>query len=103
MSDDELRQQFEKTNVQFENINVQFEKVSSQFEKTNAQFEKIDAQFENLREDMRQIETNLLTAFHNWARPMEIRQRNVSNAVSDYEERLSLVEERLRKLESNKK
>ena len=57
------------------------------------------AQFGAQREEMRQIETNLLTAFHNWARPMEIRQRNASTTVSAFDERISLVEERVSILE----
>jgi len=54
-------------------------------------------------------ETSLLTAFHDWARPMEIRVRNASSVASNaagfamgFEERLALAEERISALERKK-
>lgn len=47
-------------------------------------------------------ETNLLSAFHGWARTMEIKVRGVSAGMVWAEERLSLVEERLAELERRK-
>ena len=41
------------------------------------------------------VETNLLTAFHGWARSMEIRVRGVSGATAGFDERLALAEERI--------
>jgi len=47
-------------------------------------------------------ETNLLTAFHSWARAMEIRVRGVSGVATGFDERLALVEERVSELERKK-
>jgi hypothetical protein len=47
-------------------------------------------------------ETSLLTAFHGWARSMEIRVRGVSTMTIGYDERLALVEERISELERKK-
>jgi len=47
-------------------------------------------------------ETNLLTAFHGWARAMEIRVRGVSTISTGFDERLALVEERVSELERKK-
>lgn len=47
-------------------------------------------------------ETNLLTAFHGWARAMEIRVRGVSGMATGFDERLALVEERVSELERKK-
>jgi hypothetical protein len=47
-------------------------------------------------------ETNLLTAFHGWARAMEIRVRGVSTMATGFDERLALVEERVSELERKK-
>jgi hypothetical protein len=47
-------------------------------------------------------ETNLLKAFHGWARAMEIRVRNSTTVVTGFEERLSLLEERVGELERRK-
>lgn len=44
-------------------------------------------------------ETKLLTAFHGWARAMEIRQRSTSTAVCGFDERLALLEERVSRIE----
>lgn len=47
-------------------------------------------------------ETNLLSAFHGWARGMEIRVRGVSGMATGFDERLGLVEERISALERRK-
>jgi hypothetical protein len=47
-------------------------------------------------------ETNLLTAFHGWARSMEIRVRSVSTITAGFDERLALAEERISELERKK-
>lgn len=44
-------------------------------------------------------ETKLLTAFHGWARSMEIRVRNASTLTMGFDERLALAEERISELE----
>ena len=45
------------------------------------------------------VETRLLTAFHGWARTMEIKIRGLSTITSGFDERLSFMEERLSQLE----
>jgi hypothetical protein len=45
------------------------------------------------------VETRLLSAFHGWARSMEIKVRGVSTITGGFDERLSLVEERVSDLE----
>ncbi len=45
-------------------------------------------------------ETNLITAFRSWASPMEMRQRGLKNVVSDFDDRLVILEEGVRKLEA---
>jgi hypothetical protein len=57
--------------------------------------QRIDTRIEN-------SETNLLTAFHGWARAMEIRVRGVSGIATGVDERLALVEERVSELERKK-
>ena len=48
------------------------------------------------------VETNLLTAFHGWARSMEIRVRGSSTIVSGFDERLTFLEDRVSDLERKK-
>lgn len=45
------------------------------------------------------VETNLLRAFHGWARSMEIRVRGVTGVATGFEERLALAEERISEVE----
>jgi hypothetical protein len=45
------------------------------------------------------VETRLLSAFHGGARAMEIKVRGVSTITGGFDERLSLVEERVSDLE----
>jgi hypothetical protein len=45
---------------------------------------------------------NLLTAFHGWARPMEIRVNGMTSVVMGFDERLALVEQRVSEIERKK-
>ena len=67
---------------------------------------RIDARFAALvaymDERSEKVETKLLSAFHGWARSMEIRTRVASSQVSGMDERLALAEERISELERHR-
>jgi hypothetical protein len=52
-----------------------------------------------LIEQMRDMQTEVLRAFHAWAAPLEIRMR----ALPHFDERLGLLEERISRLERGEK
>jgi hypothetical protein len=58
---------------------------------------------ERFTERIEKVETNLLTAFHGWARSMEIRVRGVSGTTAGFDERLALAEERISELERKRR
>jgi hypothetical protein len=66
----------------------------------------LDGRFDGLEARLNarieQSETSLLTAFHGWARSMEIRVRGVSSVAMGFDERLALAEERIAELERKK-
>jgi hypothetical protein len=51
---------------------------------------------------LEQLETRLLTAFHNWASPFEMRQRSHSLAIRALDVESEYHEDRLKKLEGRK-
>ena len=59
----------------------------------------LDAMKQELIDHIETVETKLLTAFHDWARPVEIRLRTLPMM----EERLGLLEERVSKIERGDK
>ncbi len=57
----------------------------------------LDALREELIEQMRDMQTEVLRAFHDWARPVEIRLRalpNIEERLGHLEERVSAIERR---------
>lgn len=62
-------------------------------------FDDLSAQVADVRAETERVETSLLTEFHKWARTHEIRSRGVSTAVVGFDERLSLIEDRLSEVE----
>ena len=52
-----------------------------------------------VNERSEKVETRLLSAFHGWARAMEIKVRGMSTITTGFDERLSLIEERVSNLE----
>jgi hypothetical protein len=59
----------------------------------------LDQLEERLIEKMRDMQTEVLRAFHDWARPVEIKLR----AIPPLDERLGLIEERVSRLERGDK
>lgn len=56
-----------------------------------------------LADGLERVETKLLTSFHGWARTYESKSRGLSTLVVTFEERLSLAEDRLNRLERGDK
>lgn len=52
----------------------------------------VDGRFDQVIEATRDMQTEVLRAFHNWARPAEVKIRS-------HEERLTLLEERVSEIE----
>ncbi|MBZ5634159.1 MAG: hypothetical protein LAO55_13645 [Acidobacteriia bacterium] len=58
--------------------------------------DQVDARFNQVIETTRDMQTEVLRAFHNWARPAEVKIRS-------HEERLTLLEERVSEIERGNK
>ena len=99
-------EKFARVDEKFAHVDEKFAHVDAKFAHVDAKFADIDAKFEELKtyvdERVEKTETKLLTAFHGWARSMEIRTRVVSSSVSGMDERLALAEERISELERRK-
>lgn len=84
----------------FENLDAKFENLTAYIDqRSNEIIAYVDQRTKEtmayVDERSEAIETKLLTAFHGWARSMEIRTRVVSSQVSGMDERLALAEERI--------
>jgi hypothetical protein len=51
------------------------------------------------KQDLERVETSLLTEFHKWASPVELRQRSHSAAMRAFDAELEAVSDRVKKLE----
>jgi len=67
--------------------------------KIDAVIGNMDRMHDDLVEKMRDMQTEVLRAFHSWARPIEIRLR----AFDDIQARLGLLEERISRIERGDK
>ena len=54
---------------------------------------------ERIFERIERVETNFLSAFRDWSQPVGIRLANLRHDANAVEERLTLIEERLQRLE----
>ena len=71
--------------------------------RTGERFQALEARLATLatREELTDMETKLLTAFHQWASPAESRMRSNRVALREFDIVLESIEARLRKLEDN--
>ena len=77
--------------------------MSAQSKELRAEFQAgLSAQSEELKEFSRQIETNLLTEFHRYAKGQLVRLHKLETADSDIVLQLATIEERILYLESQR-
>lgn len=101
---DLLRTDVDQRLVEFRaDVDRRFEQVDRRFEQIDQRFDQIDRRFDQLHEtlieQMRDMQTEMLRAFHAWARPFEIRMR----VLPQIEERLGLLEARVSAIERGDK
>lgn len=70
--------------------------VDERLNQVDARFDQVGARFDQVIEATRDMQTEVLRAFHNWARPAEVKIRS-------HEERLTLLEERVSEIERGNK
>ena len=75
MIDEELKfyldRKFEAVDRRFEAVEQRFEAVDRRFEAVDRRLEEVGKKFDDVRAEIEKSETNLLGAFHGWARGME--------------------------------
>jgi hypothetical protein len=90
-------------------VENRFDTISGRFGTMEARFKhmldgRLDALEQRLKDHVAEAthntETRILAAFHGWARGMELRVSGMIAAVTGFEERLGLIEQRVRELES---
>jgi hypothetical protein len=69
------------------------DKLEGRFEE---RLEKLEERFEGRLE---KVETSLLTEFHKWASPVEMRQRTHAAAIRALDEEVESISDRLKNLE----
>lgn len=67
---------------------------------TKQDIEKVMGTIEKVIETMRDIETNMLTEFHRYARGQHARMHNLESGETDMKIRIGALEERVLELES---
>ena len=72
------------------------ERTERRFELLN---ERIDAMESRLNERVERVETQLLTEFHRWASPVEMRQRTHAAAIRALDTEVEALADRVTKLE----
>jgi hypothetical protein len=76
--------------------------LDGRFAEIDRRFTQIDGRFAEIRAAIEKTETNLLRAFHGWARSMEIRVRSGATSIAGFDERLGFAEERIGERERKK-
>lgn len=79
----------------FRHVDERFSHIDERFRHIDERFRDVDARFDQVIEATRDMQTEVLRAFHSWARPSEVKIRS-------HEERLTLLEERVSEIERGK-
>ena len=85
------------------NIGERLHAIEAKMATIGERLQAIEAQMATLatRAELTDMETKLLTAFHQWASPAESRMRSNRVALREFDIVLESIEARLRKLEDN--
>ncbi len=94
--DERLRSLASQLGGRFERIDQRFDQIDQRFEAIDQRFETMETHF---AERLERVETTLLTEFHKWASPFEIRQRSHSAAIRALDMEVESLKDRVTKLE----
>ena len=64
-------------------------------------FAEVESKFTEVRQEIERVETALLTEFHKWASPLEMRMRSHSAAMRAFDAELEAIDDRVKRLEGN--
>jgi len=67
-----------------------------------AKFEKTIIEKFATKDDLEKVETSLLTAFHQWASPSEMRARSHAAAIKALDAEMEYIQDRVKALENRK-
>jgi ABC-type transporter Mla subunit MlaD len=101
--DDELKQalgqisqRLDVFETRFDQFETRFDQFETRFDQFERRFDQVDKRFDDTNERISDTETKLLTAFYDWARPVETR---VNKQLPAIDERLGWLEARVAQLE----
>jgi chromosome segregation ATPase len=89
---DDIGKRFESVDKRLDDINKRFESIDKRFEAFDARLDHVEAKIER-------VETSLLTEFHKWASPLEMRVHSHSATLRALDLELEAVSDRVKKLE----
>ncbi len=73
--------------------------ILEKFERADERLERAE---ERMSERLEQVETRLLTEFHKWASPVELRQRSHAAAIRALDVETEALSDRLKRLEEQR-
>ena len=73
--------------------------LDAKFSQVDAKFSQMDAKFAT-KQDLERVETALLTEFHKWASPADMRARTHAAALRAIDLEMESLTERVEKLEN---
>jgi predicted nucleic acid-binding Zn-ribbon protein len=94
--DDELKQALGQISQRLDVFETRFDQFETRFDQFETRFDQVDKRFDDTNERISDTETKLLTAFYDWARPVETR---VNKQLPAIDERLGWLEARVAQLE----
>lgn len=108
--DQELKQyldgKFTDVDAKFTEVAARFTEVAAKFTEVAAKLTEVAAKFGEMhaifatKQDLERVETALLTEFHKWASPAEMRARTHAAALRAIDLEMESLTERVQKLEN---
>jgi hypothetical protein len=80
-------------------VATRVDEVATRVETLDARLDAVAARVEEVASGIERVETSLLTEFHKWASPMEMRLRSHSAVLRALDADFDLLSDRVRKLE----
>lgn len=85
----------------FAQMDSKFAQMDSKLAQMGSKFARADERFAT-KEDLERVETALLTAFHKWAAPAEMRAKTHAAALRAIDAELEALDDRAKKIEGSK-
>ena len=94
-----IKGELQQFSGELQQVRGDIQQIKGEFQQVKGDIQQIKGELQQVRGEIERVETSLLTEFHKWASPVEMRQRSHAAAIKALDVEMESMSDRLKNLE----